>query len=833
MGVHIPLLLAPAGSPDALIAACAAGADAVYLGGRHFGARQFATNFTDEELADAIRYAHVRGIQVYVTVNTLITEREIPGVLNYLSFLYQSGVDAVLIQDIGLLSLASKAFPELTIHASTQMGVHNAPGALYAARHGCTRIVLARELTGEEIEEIAHSLGDCQVDLEIFAHGALCYGYSGKCLLSSLVGGRSGNRGMCAQPCRKPYQLMSGEYDQWGRMNTHVSPGSSGYFLSTKDLSLYPVLDQIVRLPIAALKIEGRMRSPEYVATVVSVYRKALDSIRDGTFHPDSDDIANLSIAFSRGFTTGYISGSDFSEVMGREYPGNQGYLIGTIRSYGRGRVQVQLSSGIVPRQGDGLVIRDTDREEGLVLRESPVANGDMIEIPSPFHASPGSFLYITKRKELDLKIRALLANPDERYAGSLVISCSVIFSCEGEISAAGAVCDETGKEHLFTFISPERVEPAKTRSLSKEQIIEQLNKTGGTLFSFSHISISGEEGWFAPIRVLNTLRRDILSAAEESIMNSSKPSHPLVSNTWVQLDDSIRAEIPDHSEQMVQHPMLVTIVSSVSEGATALEHGADLVYLLWHQSCEDVSPLSRCFDKIGIMIPGVIRSRELDSCVEDIRKMHAAGIRHVLVDSVGIGEYVHELFPDIIVSGYYGLAIANNAAVQACEPFLFCTLSPELSEQEIHDLCRVHQQKTGPKLAICCQGLIEAIVTEDNVCRFANGDGGRHLALRDEKKYSFPVMCEDSGRTHILNSSEHCLFDECPALQKSGIKWFIIDARGRGEKYTGVMTDLWKRVIQNNLSGDSLAEIREKIMGMSSGGITRSGYRRGLAGMK
>jgi len=257
MTIHLPLLLAPAGSPKALIAACAAGADAVYLGGREFGARKFASNFSDDELRDAVRYAHLRGIEVYVTVNTLITEQEMERALSYLLFLFSIGVDAVLIQDIGLLSYARRYIPDLILHASTQMGVHNIPGARYAAKNGCKRIVLARELTGEEIEEISEALSGYSVDLEVFAHGALCYAYSGRCLLSSLVGGRSGNRGMCAQPCRKQYRMMEGPLDQYGRVNAAREIGKSGYLLSTKDLSLYPFLDKIVNCQLLLSKLKA------------------------------------------------------------------------------------------------------------------------------------------------------------------------------------------------------------------------------------------------------------------------------------------------------------------------------------------------------------------------------------------------------------------------------------------------------------------------------------------------------------------------------------------------------------------------------------------------
>lgn len=832
MAGSLPLLLAPAGSPKALIAACAAGADAVYLGGRQFGARQFAANFSNEELEEAVRYAHLRDIQVFVTVNTLITEGEIQEVLRYLVYLYQIGVDAVLIQDIGLLSLAHQCIPDLTLHASTQMGIHNVPGALFAAKNGCRRIVLARELTGEEIQEIADSLSSLPVDLEVFAHGALCYAYSGRCLFSSLLGGRSGNRGMCAQPCRKQYQLLQGEGGKLGQIDDAHQVGRQGFLLSTKDLSLYPILPEIVKLPVAALKIEGRMRSPEYVTAVTSIYRKALDAIRNGTYHPEPEDIANLAIAFSRGFSSGYISGAGYSDVMGREFPGNQGYTIGKVISGRKGIVQVQLTSTIVPKQGDGLVIRDTSREEGLILRDKPGVKGDNIEFPSPFNPKPGAIVSITRRKSLEESIAVLVANPDERFLNSLRISCSIQFSSDGKISGSGEVKTPDYQSFSFEYICQETVEPAKTRSLTVEQIKEQLRKTGGTLFSFTEIMISGEEGWFAPVRVLNTLRRDILHAAEEAIINARKPHPESIPGIFKQCETVIG--VPDNNQQFKPTtPLIATIVSSVADTPAALMNGADRVYILWNQDGLDISSLQGYSDRIGIMVPGIIRQKESSDLLSGIRKVISTGIHHILVDSPGIGEYLLEQFPGISVSGYYGLPVTNSHTVRAFGDFEFCTLSPELSETEIRSMCRRNSHINSPDLGVCCQGLIEVAITEDNLCSLSSENKRKQLAIRDEKKYSFPVYCEKSGRTHILNSSEHSFIDEFSILRSFGIRWYIIDVRNRGMEYAGEMTRLWKKMAINNLSDEERNIIRDQIIGISYHGITRSGYRRGLSGKK
>ena len=246
----LPELLAPAGSPEAFRAAVAAGADAVYLSGKRFGARKFAQNFTDEEIEEAINFAHSRDVCVYVTINTLIHDRELAHIGKYLLWLYSIGVDAVLIQDSGVAALAGRIVPELPLHASTQMTIHNSGGVLWAARQGFSRVVLARELSLDDITRIARETAGSGIGLEVFAHGALCYCYSGQCLFSSVIGGRSGNRGMCAQPCRKPYSLVTGQPDALGRptrLRDLALPDR--FLLSPKDLCTLENLRELVDSP--------------------------------------------------------------------------------------------------------------------------------------------------------------------------------------------------------------------------------------------------------------------------------------------------------------------------------------------------------------------------------------------------------------------------------------------------------------------------------------------------------------------------------------------------------------------------------------------------------
>lgn len=295
MPTHDFEILSPAGSLETLKCAVNNGADAVYIGGRSFSARKNAVNFSNEDITDAVRYAHLCDSKVYVTVNTLVGDTELNEVYKFISFLYEAGVDALIIQDLGILSMVRRYFPDFELHASTQMTIHNLKGARLAKSLGFKRVVLSRELTFDEIEHISRNV---DIELEVFVHGALCMSYSGQCLMSSFLGSRSGNRGACAQPCRLPYTLMSSD----GRMISDKDK----YLLSLRDLCLVERMDDLARCNVRSLKIEGRMKSADYVSLVTRIY----DKYRHGG-KVSSEDMDSLANIFSRsGFTQGYLDGS-------------------------------------------------------------------------------------------------------------------------------------------------------------------------------------------------------------------------------------------------------------------------------------------------------------------------------------------------------------------------------------------------------------------------------------------------------------------------------------------------------------------------------------------
>lgn len=374
-------VLAPAGSKEALKAALLGGADAVYLSGKMFGARRFAPNFTDSELRGAIVAAHDRGVKVYVTVNTLIKEAELPLAFAYLDLLSAIEADAVIVQDRGLMRMIKENFP-LAIHTSTQMGVHSPEDARWAKEAGAERVILARELHLDEVERIAGT----GVGTEVFIHGALCYCFSGQCLFSSMLGGRSGNRGMCAQPCRKRYSLA----------------GETSFTLSTADLFSVDALPRLLAMGVDAVKIEGRLRSPTYVYLAARTYKAAVERAERGEdvlITPREREL--LEVAFNRGFSPGYLGGD---QVMQRRYAESRGLPLGTARSQGR---EVWLSGGV--EEGDGLTFyRGEDKVGGFEVRAPRRRDGGTV-VASPFRLELGEYeAYKTKDREFPAIERAI-----------------------------------------------------------------------------------------------------------------------------------------------------------------------------------------------------------------------------------------------------------------------------------------------------------------------------------------------------------------------------------------------------------------------------------------
>jgi putative protease len=527
----IPEILAPAGSSEALKSAIKAGADAVYLSGKKFGARQFADNFTLPDIEESINYAHLRGVKVYVTVNTLIKDHEILPVLEYLIKLYEMGVDAVLVQDLGLTSLAREILPDLTLHASTQMTIHNVDGLKWAQDIGFKRVVLSRELSLDEIKEMNSS---SNIELEIFLHGALCYCYSGQCLLSSFIGGRSGNRGMCAQPCRKPYELVAGAKDDYGRPSqTQEISLKDEYLLSPKDLALYSNLNLLMGSGVSSLKIEGRMRSPEYVAVVVSTYRQALDKIKKGKWKPSPQDLENLKLTFNRGLTPGHLLKSRGKQLMGREKPGHRGLHLGKVKKYNphKKEVSILLKTITRPQKGDGLFFVPSNKYNGVGIdvEQNPRVKGNEIFLMARKPVPVGSEVYLTRRQNLIKDVSPSSQLNDNQNSGTLKKSeLELLISFKlNENSFPELIGElETNRGQIsVNVIGKTPMEKAISRPLSKKDITKQLLKLGDKPFKakIDNFEYSGE--LFLPLSELNKIRRDLIDRIELKLLKSYHPN--------------------------------------------------------------------------------------------------------------------------------------------------------------------------------------------------------------------------------------------------------------------------------------------------------------------
>lgn len=869
----IPELLAPAGSIGALHAAIAAGADAVYLSGKRFGARKYAENFDEDRLREAVSYAHLRGVRVYVTVNTLIHDRELPDLSDYLVWLYERGVDAILVQDIGVATLARDLVPGLTLHASTQMTIADGEGVAMARRLGFSRVVLAREVSIGEIADIVRAHDCRQIGLEVFVHGALCYCYSGQCLLSSVIGGRSGNRGTCAQPCRKRYILAAGTVDEYGRPESLSRvPLRDAYLLSTRDLAVYPNLEVIARSRIAALKIEGRMRTPEYVAVVVSIYRKALDAIASGAWSPSEDDMRDLALAFNRGFTRGYLSGASPDEVMGRDRPDNRGIYVGAVVAYDPriSSVRVQLNGGIHPERGDGLVIIDSrsGREGGILLSRQPRITGGEALVPVQGPFTPGSKVYMTRRDELVDRAQGIIRNAEKKPI--IPVDLSVTIGEDRIPLLIGSVKGKDGSPLIVSYRSVTPLEPAWKAPLTGSQIEMQMRKTGDSPFSIHSCAISYPGGLFAPISSLNQMRRALLSAMEDAILASWSPGHDGV-HTGRTLARALREQHGRKNRPGVKGPtrrLLIMVYVNEIEGALkAARAGCPIICFepsIRHSGKEeknagrgrpgfgDIPGLEAIMDEFAGICrsdgaipmwkwPRITRGGFLGRALRSVPAIYEAGVKEILLENPSPATAILQREPRCLLSGGMGLNIFNYRSIAALSPpFRSLTLSPELSRRDIKELiANTRLQDNPPQIACFVEGNLEVMVSEDTLVSLVPdpdipGEEHGFTGIRDERNRIFPVRTDSGGRTQIFNAVETCLIDHLPMLIASGVETMVIDARNRGDRYAGKITEIYHNALlicENDPDpASSLFEpLKKQIKLIALGGITTGSFIRGL----
>lgn len=499
-------LLAPAGSYEALVAAVQAGANAVYVGGLQFGARAFANNFDNTTMKKAVDYCHLRNVFLYVTVNTLYSDDQFNELIEYVTFLYEIGVDALIIQDMGLFHIIKKNYPDIEIHISTQASIRNIEGVKYFEKQNIDRVVLAREMNIKEIYEIGHH---CDIDLEVFVHGALCMSYSGQCLMSSMIAKRSGNKGKCGQPCRLPYELLE---------DGKVVTKEDKYLLSPRDLCTIEHIGELIDAGVKSFKIEGRMKRPEYVFTVVKSYRNAIDAYMLQQKTNNNEAILNMKKMFNRGFTNGFLKNESLS--LSKSIPGHQGIYLGSISHFNKKNHLLYFNLDNDLYQNDRIYFPKNDLTRTITKLYK---NGKLVNF-----AKKGESVAIELNSKIDMHqqlykvIDINLINEVNQSLKKENIHIPIDMILTGDINKSvelTIIC----KNQKIKVYSDTLVEQAIKIPLTKERIYQQLNKLGNTIYIINNINISFPDNATISIKSLNDLRRIGISLLNEKRLQHNR----------------------------------------------------------------------------------------------------------------------------------------------------------------------------------------------------------------------------------------------------------------------------------------------------------------------
>lgn len=473
-------LLSPAGNKESAISAINNGADAIYLGGKSFGARAYAGNFTNEELSEVIKYAHLHQVKVYVTVNTIIYNQEVEELIKYIKYLYIIGVDALIIQDIGMIFLIKKIFPNIELHASTQCHNHNNEGITLLKELGVTRVVLDREMPLEDIQNI-----NVDIEKEVFIYGALCNCYSGCCLFSFLNGGRSGNRGECTQVCRLPYKLIK---------NDKYINNEAKYLLSTRELNTIPNFDKLLNSNIVSFKIEGRMKSPSYVGYVTKIYRSLIDNNTNKITKKEEE---NLKILFNRKFTNGYLFKD---QVMNITSSNHQGLEIGKVLDITKNRIKIKLDKELYQEDG----IRFKNSNKGMIANFIYNEKGLLVN-----KANPKDIIYLDNK--INLKDKDILVKTSSNYLDKEILSTTERkIPISIEVKLIDNYLDITYSDNINKVNDKVLIDTPLTRSTTNEEIKTKLTKLGNTPFICNSINIDINKNIFVNMKELNNIRRTL-----------------------------------------------------------------------------------------------------------------------------------------------------------------------------------------------------------------------------------------------------------------------------------------------------------------------------------
>jgi len=660
-------LLAPAGDMDALRAAVQNGADAVYLGTGTFNARRHAGNFDGDGLNEAVAYCHARGVKVHVTVNTLVRQDELEALFDTIRQVNMSGADAVIVQDFGAARAIRTIAPDVALHASTQMAAHNVQAARFLRAQGFDRVVLAREATFDDMGACAAA----GIETEVFVHGALCVACSGQCLMSSLVGGRSGNRGLCAQPCRLPWRL----------------DGREGYLLSTRDLCALDDLPRLRRAGIASLKIEGRLKRAEYVAVTVAAYRRALDALYAGeTLDTDAlrEDLRQM---FNRGgFTRGYGPGMEERTLMYPQRPNHIGVPVG--RATRRGEVALDVS--VDP--ADALVLRRGD--EDVPVRLSGGA-GERAACPK---ARPGDAL-VRLVSEAQMK-RARDSFDGERRARPVTMQAALKVGEPARLTVTDGVHTAEARGDVL--------QPATGRPFDPDRARQQLQKTGGTPWRAERVGLDVEGSPFVPASLLNALRRDALAALEANYTRVRRENRPI--------------ELPVLPREQSDRPLLYAQSADPEVLQRALACGAD-VAVYCPNDLRPQGPLfeeNRLPERFVLCVPAVLTAEALDS-LNAWANANAGRVAGTILENVG---HLGLRWPGARIGGYM-LNAANDLTVAQLNAWGMEAVTPSV------ELTAAQIAAMGGRRHLIMWGRVPLMRLRHCPLRAAKGMRGRHADCR------------------------------------------------------------------------------------------------------
>ena len=684
-------LLAPAGNMECLKQAIFSGADAVYVGCKKFGARKFASNFTNDEIIEAIKLCHLYGVKIYATMNTLVKNDEVDSFLNQVEFLHKNGIDAILIQDFGMLCLVLEKYPNLEVHASTQANTSSKETAELFYKLGVKRVVFSREMSLEEINSI-----DVPIEKEVFVHGALCICYSGCCLMSSQIGHRSGNLGECAGSCRLPYTL---------KHNGKILANNK-YLLSTKELNTSTNFKELLESNISCFKIEGRMKSPEYVGFITRFYRNLIDNYEQTNIKKANSELKTI---FNRGFTTGHLFNCTEEELMNTKSPNHIGLQIGKVIEVTKDKIKIKLDKPL--NQQDG--IRFLNSNKGLIVnylynKNKKLVNTatDICYIDNKIGLTENDIVCKTIDYNLNKSLKEL---PSRKIPVTITVEAHINKNLSIEL-----IDDQNNKISLQGNI----VEKARTEAITQERIKQQASKLGNTPFECKNVHLKCDEEIFISIKELNDIRR---SAVEKLIKKRQ--------NCKVKFESKNVEFKKLQTEKM--SPGIVAIVKTEEQLLTCLSNNIERIYT-------EVKPL---YEKYKCKQTVFYKSKRCQLELKD----------NVYNSSLVSDYFDFSKYEEL--SGDYGLNVYNiytayylhKLGIQAV------TLSVELSQLEIEQFIRLYEStfKEKSTFQMLCYGTVENMIIKGNILNINKDDFDYRLT--DIKSRVFPIFY-DGVLTHVMN---------------------------------------------------------------------------------